>query len=217
MSRLSEKKKALVEKMMRESVFSAAEDLLEEEGWKGTTMEKIAQKAGVSKGTVYNYFKDKKDILSSILDRNTEGIRQLVRSIDLDIETPRRILEAVLSRILEDIYRERSIIAATMQAYYEDAELRREWDHTCNNQSHPMWEIRAFLTRVIAKGVEAGEFRPVDPIMAEAMINATINGLAEQFSMNLLNFSSDPYISVVRDVLIKGLCVENGTHLSGKA
>jgi len=58
MARLVQKKKAVVEAMMRESLFVAARRLLEEEGWRGTTMERLAQEVGVSKGTVYNYFRD---------------------------------------------------------------------------------------------------------------------------------------------------------------
>jgi len=209
MARLSARKKAVLETLMRESLFSAAEKLIQREGWKGTTVEQIAQEAGVSKGTVYNYFRDKRDILSSLLERNTEGIRLFVRSVDVAAGDPAHLLEDILSRILHDLYSKRKLIAATVQAYHENMDLHHDFEsHHTMQEKHPLWEIRSCIRKVIAKGVDTGEFSPVDPVMAETALNAMIMGVAKQFAMDMVDFPGEAYISTIRNLVMHGLCLD---------
>ncbi len=49
-----------------ELILSAAAKLLETEKYERITIEKIAKKAGVAKGTVFIYFKTKEEITTSI-------------------------------------------------------------------------------------------------------------------------------------------------------
>jgi AcrR family transcriptional regulator len=207
MARLSAKKKAVLETLMRESLFSAAEKLIQKEGWKGTTVERIAQEAGVSKGTVYNYFRDKREILCSLLEKNTEDIRLFVRSLDLERENPQHLLEKILGRILEDLHEKSGLIAATVQAYYEDINLRNEFEsHHTMQERHPLWEVRIFIREVIAKGVDTGVFRSLDPLMAETVLNAMIMGVARQFAMNMAEFPKEAYMSTIRKIVLQGFC-----------
>ncbi|MDD4364937.1 MAG: TetR/AcrR family transcriptional regulator [Synergistales bacterium] len=203
MARLVQKKKAVVEAMMRESLFVAARRLLEEEGWRGTTMERLAQEVGVSKGTVYNYFRDKREILCFVMERNTEELRHFVESIDLEEEDPGEILSRVLEEAFRGLYRNRRVIAAAVHAYHEDAELRRE---DFDFREDPLWEVRLCVRKVIARGVEAGSFRPVDPVLTEAVINAVTVGLARQFSLEMLDVPGDDFAASVKDLILQGLC-----------
>jgi len=50
----------------KEWIRKAAIRIISEEGFHKCTTDKIAEEAGVSVGTIYNYFKDKEDILSYI-------------------------------------------------------------------------------------------------------------------------------------------------------
>ncbi len=203
MARLVQKEKAVVEAMMRESLFVAARRLLEEEGWRGATMERLAQEVGVSKGTVYNYFRDKREILCFVMERNTEELRHFVESIDLEEEDPGEILSRVLEEAFRGLYRNRRVIAAAVQAYHEDAELRRE---DFDFREDPLWEVRLFVRKVIARGVEAGFFRPVDPVLTEAVIHAVLIGLARQFSLGILDGPGDDFAASVKDLILQGLC-----------
>jgi AcrR family transcriptional regulator len=58
----------------RAQVIAAARERFSKHGLAGTTMDGIAQAAGVAKGTVYLYYKSKEDILRHVLD---EDLRQL--------------------------------------------------------------------------------------------------------------------------------------------
>jgi AcrR family transcriptional regulator len=54
----------------RSQVIAAARERFTKHGLAGTTMDGIAQAAGVAKGTVYLYYKSKEDIFRQILDED---------------------------------------------------------------------------------------------------------------------------------------------------
>ncbi len=70
---IRETKKALI--------MQTALELFASEGYYTTSIGKIAQKAGISKGLMYNYFESKEDLVLEIIGR---GIRMLLQHFDPD-------------------------------------------------------------------------------------------------------------------------------------
>ncbi|MBL0713382.1 MAG: TetR/AcrR family transcriptional regulator [Desulfosarcina sp.] len=61
-----------------QTILKAAGTLFAEEGYHQTGMERIADEAEVSVGTVYFYFKNKEDLLVQLLDRTGYALRNLL-------------------------------------------------------------------------------------------------------------------------------------------
>jgi AcrR family transcriptional regulator len=59
----------------RSQVIAAARERFTKHGLEGTTMDGIAQAAGVAKGTVYLYYKSKEEIFRQILDEDLAHLR----------------------------------------------------------------------------------------------------------------------------------------------
>ncbi|MBW1816067.1 MAG: TetR/AcrR family transcriptional regulator [Deltaproteobacteria bacterium] len=78
---MSMKKSRVKEKHIRiNEIQAAARELFFSKGLKGTTMESIAKKARLSKGTVYFYFKSKEDLYISMMMPVLEELgRQLLK------------------------------------------------------------------------------------------------------------------------------------------
>jgi len=58
----------------RERVLAAARDLFEEIGYDETTIRRVAERAGVSVGSVFTTFSGKAEILSQVMDDRLEGL-----------------------------------------------------------------------------------------------------------------------------------------------
>ena len=58
----------------RERVLSAARDLFDEVGYDGATIRLVAQRAGVSVGSVFTTFSSKADILSQVMQERVDGL-----------------------------------------------------------------------------------------------------------------------------------------------
>jgi len=65
---------------LREKIMQSAMENFAKKGFDGTRMEDIAAAAGLAKGTLYLYFKNKEDLFYAICDHNLEELRnQLYR------------------------------------------------------------------------------------------------------------------------------------------
>lgn len=56
-----------LKKQKRELIMETALELFAENGFYGTSISKIAKKAEISKGLIYNYFKSKQEILNELI------------------------------------------------------------------------------------------------------------------------------------------------------
>ena len=92
-------------------VLEAAAQLLEVTGEAGFNTNAVAERAGVSIGTLYRYFPDKASILRALAQRETEAHRSAVMAV-LDGGGP-------------GVARDRAIIRAFLHAFSERTQARR--------------------------------------------------------------------------------------------
>ncbi|WP_052807446.1 TetR/AcrR family transcriptional regulator [Risungbinella massiliensis] len=104
-------------------LLDAALDLIEREGIRGTTTQKIAEKAGVSENTLFRHFGSKKKLLTEALRRETEILGKNVFSYTDNIEED---LESFISKYLlfiQKFSRVLPVIYAELPRYPEYATL----------------------------------------------------------------------------------------------
>lgn len=68
-------------KTIQEEIIDSALFCFKHFGYKGTTIDMIARKAKIGKGTVYNYFEDKEALLSQITDNIIDRIEELTKDM----------------------------------------------------------------------------------------------------------------------------------------
>jgi len=61
------KKKEAIAKKRKRQILAAAREVFSQKGFAEATTAEIAQQAGVSEGTIYNYFNSKRDLLVSLI------------------------------------------------------------------------------------------------------------------------------------------------------
>lgn len=87
----------------REVILGSAADLFARRGYHGTSMNDVAEASGLSKATLYHYYDDKSELLSSIADRHVSALVELCKSVESDdnIASSAR-LEALIVRFLNE-------------------------------------------------------------------------------------------------------------------
>ena len=81
----------------KKQILQAASDLFSEKGFSGIGLREIGQHAGVSLGNIYNHFKNKEEIFTSIFDPS-EIARSLSRSFELiSQDFPNNLDQLILS------------------------------------------------------------------------------------------------------------------------
>lgn len=171
MSSLRSKK---IAKKKQEILRSAAE-VLAEKGYHGTTMEEIAAKILMTKGSMYYYFKNKEDLLyqchKMIMDICLEKIEQIVNS---DLSPLEKLKSAIKSHIILATS-EKSMFLIMGKPYqkfsddqlYEVRELRRNYGH--------------YFDRILNEGIEKQEFESVDIKITRFIFLSALNGLLQWY------------------------------------
>ena len=80
-------------KFRKQEIITAAWKCFAERGYQGTTMRDIAKSIGLSTGVIYNYFKNKDEILDSLLEWTQENEQQIFDSMAQKDNTKKAILE----------------------------------------------------------------------------------------------------------------------------
>ncbi|RME22021.1 MAG: TetR/AcrR family transcriptional regulator [Deltaproteobacteria bacterium] len=159
----------------RERILRAAWALIRHYGYQKTTMDDIAREAGVGKGTVYNYFGSKQEIMLALTDLTNRRILEEVERIASGSEPPlERLRRCVLHRLLTlfDLVQKyphsQDVIASLLPAIVERLKTYVE-------------RHGAILGRIVGQGCAGGAFACEDP-------EATGRLLAELFE-----FMTPPY------------------------
>lgn len=82
-----------------DAILTAAFQLLEAEGVEALTTNHIAARAGVSIGTLYQYFASKQDILAALAQRRAAAVRDHIAQTLIDqphVSSVRRIIRALM-------------------------------------------------------------------------------------------------------------------------
>lgn len=76
----------------RETILDVARDCFLAEGYAATSMSTIAARLGGSKGTLYNYFKNKDDLFAAMMQRQCGELQEALFDVDLQAGDPETVL-----------------------------------------------------------------------------------------------------------------------------
>jgi AcrR family transcriptional regulator len=83
-----------------EAILGAAVDLLSSRGYARTSTNQIAERAGVSVGSLYQYFPNKDAIVTVLFERHAHGIDRIVESALAEMRRPEVPLREAFGRML---------------------------------------------------------------------------------------------------------------------
>lgn len=83
MSNLTNRKAKRIQRI-QEEIMDAAINIISKKGFKNATTKEIAKEADMAEGTLYNYFKNKNDILMTIAERYVNEKRDFNTSTDVE-------------------------------------------------------------------------------------------------------------------------------------
>lgn len=166
----------------RDQILEAALKLFGQQGFHATTLDQVAESAGVSKGAIYWHFKSKDDLVDAIVEHYSaipDLARLMVTGADID---EHETLSLIASRLLE-----------TAQARIDVLRMA-----VCESQHFPvvrdllfqkaLGKLYTHLSQYLEGRIEAGVFRPCNPMLATQIFVSTLvmfalasHTLAEKF------------------------------------
>ncbi len=198
MPRLAREKKVAMEGITKDAIFQAAYEILMEGSWQDLTMERLAKRTGIAKGTVYNYFRNKNDVIGFIVARTSASMRNKILNLDCEKGDPRELLAAMLDILMKDLFSNRLGVSAVGKAI-------REGVRPFSAEDDPFREVRGRMLVILKRGVAEGVFKNFDPVVAEEGIHSLINGLAQGISNGELVGMDESLPAFLNDTILAGL------------
>jgi TetR/AcrR family acrAB operon transcriptional repressor len=162
----------------RSGILLTAIDCFTRHGYAGTSIDRIARAAGVTKGALYYHFRDKEQLLFEAVKERIGAFESYVVSRVEPIADPPQSLRAIARICAENAAADnhrRFILTLMVEALDTNAALSSEFREMLRR-------FRSFHRHLIRQGQESGLFRDdVDPAAAAETFVAGILGAEVQF------------------------------------
>jgi TetR/AcrR family transcriptional repressor of bet genes len=147
--------KTRIRDIRRQDMQKAAFDVLAEVGFNGTTLGKVAERLGMSRGLVHHYFKNKEELLEIAVRYGNRLISEQMARRLRACKTPRERLDAIIeANFAEDIYvvgRAQYWISYCAEATISDRFSRLLRIQNSRMRSNLLHELRTLLPSVEAE------------------------------------------------------------------
>jgi AcrR family transcriptional regulator len=194
--RLSKARREFVTAMMKDTIFEAADSVLEQHGVGGITMDRVATTAGLATGSLYNYFQDKDDLLQFIYARLVEPFFQAIEEIAAgNLPAPRK-LEKILRTALEHSAKHKGVIRLLAET---------DQDHKVRKSTRP--RFLRLLTSLFEHGIKEGSFRPHNPAHTGHMFLGSLSELFELQADGASNEEVSEYVGSLIDAVLNGFSI----------
>ena len=193
----------------KNNILRAARKLFFDRGFKFVTVDSIAAKAGVSKGSIYLYFDSKEEIYAQVLITDNIELNKNIRIFSTK-EAPAAELLLEFSQIYINYFLEHNElfrILMTFMLQTEQMNLTQEQNTKLIRTTNDNIKV---ISTIIQKGIDSGEFSPtIDIRQTQNAIWGLFNGI-----ISLYLFMGNPakraerIHSMVKDsltIFIKGL------------
>lgn len=163
-------------KLSKDAILSEAKQLFSIKGYRGTTLRDLTSSFGVSRPSIYHYYKSKMEILSEL---HSKGFNEALSNFDMILSTKlptrekfRKILEVHTRNLAKDTELSKIFYLDEMEMPYK---LRKEIKK----------RRRGYTDRIIEvyeKGMNEGIFKKIDPQMAVYLLLGACNWLTMWYS-----------------------------------
>jgi AcrR family transcriptional regulator len=198
MSRLSKPRKEMLTAMMKDIIFDAAIFVLQEHGVAGMTMDRVATVAKLAKGSLYNYFENKNDLIRFIYARIVEPLSQAIEEITQAGLPAAEKLDRALAALYAHYVNHKRVIGPLVR----DEEIR---DIVTSSKQGSRARALKHFSSIIEQGIREGAFRPLDPVQTGRMIFGCVTEMFEMSAADAEYPSARQYIELVRSVILAGI------------
>jgi TetR/AcrR family transcriptional regulator, fatty acid metabolism regulator protein len=191
----SQSPRSLKEKQRQERealILQVAEEVLLERGYHETSMDEIASRVGIAKGTVYLHFPSKDDLIVAIFTRDMQDFLSHIDEAINAQSSPKAKLEALYHLMYADFFYKRTQLFSTL---YYSVDMRHLFAEK-GNCMHDQWKIvTSHIARLLDEGKAAGEFNPDLP--TNIMTSAFISLLSPKSYEHLITEANIPLEDVI--------------------
>lgn len=185
-------------KQTKEKIIVAAIELFQERGYEKTTSNEIAAAAGVSVGSFYVYFTDKRQVLLTVFDRLADDLfKNIFDSLRpehlFDSDLRPRIKQAVANTII-DKQKNAGLHRVICELVLRDAEFAERHKAVMDRSIAKLYEL-------ISLANKAGLTWDIDVEAAAFVVHRVVFDLSQDYVTGGCEFDQDRAINALSDMI----------------
>lgn len=137
----------------RVRLFRSALQLFAKRGFPNVTVEDITEAADVGKGTFFNYFESKDDVLGVMAEIQLGKVREALEQAECGSRSIHSVLHSMFQRLAEEPARSPELARALISSFLASERVRRLMHRN-------MSDGRRMAARIVELGQERGEIDP---------------------------------------------------------
>jgi AcrR family transcriptional regulator len=199
--------KVVDKKEKKDLIIEAAMQVFVQKGFTKATINDIAGAAGIGKGTVYEYFSNKDEIIHSAFD-------YFMRSMQLDFQEVLtndipavKKMEFILTGFAGFLDAGKSMLVELMFDFWAEG-IRTQHDKgSLLKQMNEFYHAyREIFADILIEGMRDGSFRKdINPQNMGSFIVGALDGVLVQWLLDKDGFDYKGVVKTVTDILLKGL------------
>ena len=187
----------------RNQILDAATTVFVRQGFQHARMDDIVEESGLSKGTLYWYFKSKEDIINAILRRLFTGdLENLESLVQAEGTASERLIRLTNDRVI-GMKRMSSLVPIIFDFYA--VAVHQQWVQQFIGEYFK--HFRKLLETLIQQGIDRGEFRPMNAKEASISLASMYEGLTIHWLMDPQTVQWDILSESSIPMLLNGLKV----------
>jgi len=188
---------------MRDKILEKSNELFLNLGFKSVTMDEIANALGVSKKTIYKYFKNKTDLVDAVTDHIFNVISSGIDKICELKENPIDELFDIKQFVMTHLKDEKSSPQYQLQKYYPKIYLSLK-----QKQFEVMQDC---VIENLKYGIKLGIYREhIDTEFISRIYFNGLTGIKDKDMFPLNNYSMKTLMNRYYEYHLRGICTEKG-------
>lgn len=178
----------------QQEILAAAMTVFLRKGFSGSTTREIAKEAGVAEGTIFRYFKTKKDLLLELA--SPEIVQSLADVMEeLSGKPDEIILKSILRHRLEVLNKNRGLVQLLLAEARFHPEIKDQFVERI------VIKAAAVIERFMTERVARGDYKVIDP----AILARTLVGMMGVFVLWREFLQGDKYVSFDNETVIDSI------------
>ncbi len=181
----------------KRQITRAAYEIIAEKGYNNFTMMDIAKRAGVSSGLIHHYFKDKENMLVTLLREMQQNIRQSLEQSIEKVADPREKLDIFMDQAFGLVENEKEYIYITF-----DFLTQIKFNERMQRILSKLYRgYRETIVMILKEGKDTGIFNEVDENYVATVFVSLLLGLEQQYIIDSTAFLYREYTTRIKNYI----------------
>ena len=196
-----------LQNIRKDQIMNAAQAVVVSKGYDQSRMDDIVEKAQLSKGAIYWYYKSKKDVYLSLIDywfnEYSAGVLRCLEDKNSSSDQLRSLFEYFV-----DQFDQNPDTFKIMVEFWRTSGL----DPDFNDKLQEIYsQFLEYIIDIIKNGIDSGEFKEVDPRITALSILINIEGIHWFTLFDKSGVEAHEYINTISNFILNGLKKKSDT------